>query len=223
MYPEVYGLAGERHQIGANFKEHAEGLEVLRQMRGFPADAAGLRPGDVLTSFNGTPLRGSFMVLIEKILPAAAFGSKATVRFLRAGQEYETEVVVGIPPNFAALAKTSSGARPVGGAPYLKFSKLTVTPPVVSAGQRFNLQIDYTATGQATGPDHTEVQLGFSILEAGKALYTEPPVSLRAPNGALQTRVQHLTAARKPGTYTIRVNLRSRDLTAEASVDFTVR
>jgi hypothetical protein len=220
MYPEVYGLAGEKQQIGVNLAERAEGLEVLRQMRGFPADAAGLRPGDVLTSFNGTPLRVAFIVFVQNIVPTAAFGSKATVRFLRAGQEYETEVVVGVPPNFAALAKTSSGPRPIGGAPYLKLGKLTVLPPVVSPGQNFDLQIDYTATGQAAG---TDVQLGFSILEGGKVFYTEPPVSLGAPSGALQTRVQHLAASRKPGTYTIRVSLRCRDLTAEDVVGFTIR
>jgi Flp pilus assembly protein TadD len=223
MYPEVYGLAGEKKQIGVNMAVHAEGLEVVRQMRGFPADAAGLRPGDVLTNFNGAPLKASPGALVEKLLPAVAFGSKATVRFLRAGQEYETEVVVGVPPNFAALAKATSGPRPIGAVPSLKFGRLTVTPPVVSAGQRFDLQIDYTATGQATGSDGAGVQLGFSILEGGKVLHTEPPVSLGAPTGALQTRVQHLIAAKKPGTYTIRVNLRCRDLAAEESMDFTIR
>jgi hypothetical protein len=223
MYPEVYGLAGEKQQIGAHMEKHAEGLEIVRQMRGFPADAAGLRPGDVLTSFNGASLSVPLIVFVEKILPTAAFGSKATVRFLRAGREYEAEVVVGVPPNFPALAKTSSGPRPVAGAPYLKLGKLTVNPPVVSPGQKFELQIDYTAAGRAPAPDGTDVQLGFSILESGKVLYTERPVSLGAPSGALQTRLQHLTAARKPGTYTIRVSLRCRDLTAEDSVEFTIR
>jgi tetratricopeptide (TPR) repeat protein len=223
MYPEVYGLAGERHQIGGILAQHAEGLEVVRQMRGFPADAAGLRPGDVLTSFNGSSLKASLGAFVEKILPDAAFGSKATVRFLRAGREYETEVIIGVPPNFATLAKASSGPRPVSGAPYLKLVKLAVTPPVVSPGQNFDLQIDYAATGQATGPGGLDVQLGFSILEGGKVSYTERPVSLGAPSGALQTRLQHLTAARKTGTYTVRVSLRCRDLTAEDSVNFTIR
>jgi hypothetical protein len=223
MYPEVYGLSGEKQDFGLIPETHPRGLQIERLIRGFPADVAGLKPGDVLISLNGTSLAVPIADYYFKVLPSAAFGSKSIVRFLRAGSEYEAEVIVGIPPNFAALAKTTSGPRPVSGAPSLKLGKLTVNPPVLSPGQRFALQIDYSAAGIAPGPEGSDVQLGFSILEAGNVLHTERPVSLGPPNGAVQTRLQHLNAARKPGTYTIRVSLRCRDLSAEDSVDFTIR
>ena len=226
MYPEVFGLLGNRPQIGAIVRSHAEGLEVVRQMRGFPADAAGLRPGDVLTAFNGTSLKGTAAAgFQEQILARAEFGSKAAVRFLRSGQEYQTEVVVGVPAQFAALAKSAAGPRPLGAAqgPSLKLVRLEVKPATVSPGARFDLEADYIAAGAPPDANRPGVEFTFSILEGGQVRYSEPPLSLGPPGGARQTRLQHLTATTKPGAYTIRVTLRYRGLTAEDSVNFTIR
>ncbi len=224
MYPEVYGLMGDKRQIGAVIADRPEGLTLLRVFKGFPADAAGLKTGDVLTSFNGTTLKNVPVTdYIGKLLPATAFGSKVNIRFVRAGREHEAEVVVGVPTNFAALVKTTGGARPVAVPPLLQLGRLTVSPPAVSPGQKFDLEIEYTAAAQPAGADGPAVQLEFSILESDRVLHTEKPVSLGAGSGARQTRVQHLAAARKPGNYTIRVSLRYSGLVREGAVDFTVR
>ncbi|MCG5216679.1 trypsin-like peptidase domain-containing protein [Streptosporangium soli] len=59
---------------------------------GGPADKAGLKPGDVITELNGTPVQNSqeLMVQIRSMAP----GDKLSVKFQRGGQEKSTTVVI---------------------------------------------------------------------------------------------------------------------------------
>ena len=234
MYPEVYGLAGSTLQIGTIIRSHPEGLESVRLMRGFPAAVAGLQPGDVMTSFNGNPLKGmSIDVFVKQVLPRATFGSKARVQFLRAGQLYEADVVAGVPADFAAVAKSATAPRPVAAqAPAgrqmaqersLRVVRLTVKPPVVAPGSKFLLEIECVVTDPATTARTVPAQLSYAILSGEKIAYRSSPASLELPNGAAAVRTENLTAAKSTGNYRIRVTLRYQGSAVEESAAFSIQ
>lgn len=64
---------------------------------GGPAAAAGLRPGDVVTTFNGKPIHDvqSFLITVAETRP----GQKAKVRVLRKGRVHELSVAVAERPD----------------------------------------------------------------------------------------------------------------------------
>jgi serine protease Do len=61
-----------------------------------PAATAGIQPGDVLLSWNGTPVNGP--TDLRKLVEKSPVGSRAQVRVQRRGQEIGLEVKVGLRP-----------------------------------------------------------------------------------------------------------------------------
>jgi len=71
--------------VGVEVREHAEGLLVVKPLRGGPAAEAGLESGDVILSIDGTVLSG--MKMAESVdLMKGSSGSRMTVRILREGR-----------------------------------------------------------------------------------------------------------------------------------------
>lgn len=87
------------------WKLPAEGGVVIGTvMPGSPADAAGLRPGDVIISFNEVPLRvkqDREVVGFTKLVRDAGVGKPVPVKLLRDGQPVETTVTLTERPKSA--------------------------------------------------------------------------------------------------------------------------
>jgi S1-C subfamily serine protease len=76
-------------QLGVNGEQ---GAVVARMARSSAAYQAGIRPGDVITSFNGTRVTDSAHFL--RLLADAPIGSTATVGIARGGRHLEVKVRV---------------------------------------------------------------------------------------------------------------------------------
>ena len=73
-----------------------EGALIAGVMRGSPAEPDGIRPGDVLTSVVGSPVKDP-QAMLERIARLAP-GESARVNIRRAGQDYALAVKVGKRP-----------------------------------------------------------------------------------------------------------------------------
>ncbi len=87
-------LEGSYEGIGAYVQENDQGFtEIVRPIEGSPAEAAGLRPGDVVVAVDGEPMAGrSLEEVISYILGPA--GSEVTITFARADETEPFEVAI---------------------------------------------------------------------------------------------------------------------------------
>ncbi|SFC99692.1 serine protease Do [Thiohalospira halophila DSM 15071] len=87
--------------------EQAAGALVAQVVPEGPAAEAGLKPGDVITEFNGEPLpeSGSLPPLVGRSAP----DEEATLTVLRNGEEREIEVTLGELPEEKEMARAHGG------------------------------------------------------------------------------------------------------------------
>jgi len=71
--------------VGVEVKEHAEGLLVVKPLRGGPAEEAGLQTGDIIISINNRELAGMKMGSSVDLMKGSA-GSQMKVRIYRDGK-----------------------------------------------------------------------------------------------------------------------------------------
>jgi serine protease Do len=69
------------------------GVEIKAVMEGSPADKAGIRPGDVLLTYNGEQLLGAQQ--LSRLVQETPPGRHAKVQYWREGKKQSTAVVVG--------------------------------------------------------------------------------------------------------------------------------
>ncbi len=87
-------IQGEFEGIGATVRMNEEGeLVIVAPIEGSPAEAAGLRPGDIVLEVDGKRIKG--MTLLEAVsLIRGPKGTRVRLKILRAGQEpFEVEIV----------------------------------------------------------------------------------------------------------------------------------
>ena len=77
-----------------------------------PAEKAGLKQGDVITSFQGTAIEDA--VTLQRAVTRAAVGSKATMKIMRDGHEKEMTVTIGELPDNPQIAKADMGSSDQG-------------------------------------------------------------------------------------------------------------
>lgn len=81
--------------------DHKGGLIVSTVVPGSPAQRAGLKEGDVITSFDGTPVRAKQdrdVMAFTKLVREAGAGKESTMRVLRGGESLEIKVTLGERP-----------------------------------------------------------------------------------------------------------------------------
>jgi serine protease Do len=72
------------------------GAEIKAVMEGSPADRAGIRPGDVLLSYNGEPILGARQ--LSRLVQETPPGKRVKVQFWRDGKEKTTTLTLGAAP-----------------------------------------------------------------------------------------------------------------------------
>jgi serine protease Do len=72
-----------------------------------PADKAGLKQGDVILSFQGTPIEDA--VTLQRAVTRGSVGSKATITVMREGREKDLTVTIGELPDNPQVAKAETG------------------------------------------------------------------------------------------------------------------
>ena len=74
-----------------------------------PADQAGLKQGDVLMSYQGTPVEDA--VALQRMVTRTVVGTKVPVKVIREGHEKELTVTIGEQPDSAKIAKAETGEK----------------------------------------------------------------------------------------------------------------
>ena len=102
------GLQGLSQDLAASFGlKDAKGALISDVKAGSPADQAGLKQGDVIVSYQGTPVEDG--VALQRLVTRTTVGVKVTLNVIRDGNERELTVRVGEQPDESKVAKTQYG------------------------------------------------------------------------------------------------------------------
>ncbi|WP_367870966.1 PDZ domain-containing protein [Luteolibacter sp. Populi] len=99
---DSYGFLGVHHRSmtypGKDGKPK-RAVEIMTAVEGQPAHAAGLRPGDIITEFNGHPLDVPDPTdEFGRRIRLCGAGRKVTIKFRRAGKPMALQVTTGAAP-----------------------------------------------------------------------------------------------------------------------------
>jgi len=122
--------------------QRPHGALVTRVLEDSPAQAGGLKAGDIITRFNDTPI--DFSSDLPHVVGRVAAGSEADVRIVREGGEMTLEVVVG------ELADRDTGDDPQ-------------PPPADEAPSRIGLQVEPLSEELA---ERLDVSGGVRVVES---------------------------------------------------------
>jgi tetratricopeptide (TPR) repeat protein len=239
MYAEASKRLGEKKIIGIEAAEAQEGIRVARVLKGYPAQLAGLAPGDILVTFNGEALAGVKVAdFAGRIVQAPAFGAEVKATVDRGGKQYDAMIIVGVTPDLAAAAARAAhpavsgagtapppstpGTKPTVASPSVKIERLKVRPDHISAGAPFEVDVDFVVEDPAAGSGSVPMECGYRIQDGQKVLFAPAAAKLEEPNGATRRRTLKLTASRTKGKYSLQVFLHYGGLAAEKSVDFQI-
>jgi Do/DeqQ family serine protease len=150
-----------------------QGVLVADVMKGGPAETAGLRAGDVVVEFAGTPIRE--VPDLQRRVADVKPGQKVRLRVVRDRATVPVTVTVGEMPAEEPALLAQAGAEGFG---------LQVEPLSPSVAERLNLPvsqgvlvIDVAAGGPA---DRAGLRRGDVILEVGKQPVADVPAFARA-------------------------------------------
>lgn len=87
--------------------KNAKGALVSDVKEESPADQAGLKQGDVITAFQGSPVEDA--VALQRLVTRAAVGMKVSVKVIRDGHEKDLTVTIGEQLDTTKVAKAESG------------------------------------------------------------------------------------------------------------------
>jgi serine protease Do len=89
--------------------KEAKGALVSDVKEDGPADRGGLKQGDVIISYQGSPIEDA--VDLQRVVTRTSAGSTVAVKVMRDGREKELTITIGEQPDSAKVAKADSDAR----------------------------------------------------------------------------------------------------------------
>lgn len=117
----------------------------------------------------------------------------------------------------------SVSRQPAAPRPALRINSLEISPAIVPPGAKFDVVADYLVFDPELQEGKVPVQFALAILRDGKVLYSPKAIEIKSPNKEAFKRIEHMTASKEPGRYTVRVTLRYNDTTAQQSAVFEIR
>jgi putative serine protease PepD len=89
----THGLLGATVKDASSDTSDTVGAEINEVTGGGAAETAGLKPGDVITAFNDTPITGSTDLTAQ--VRALAAGTTTSLTYVRGGDAHTTHVKLG--------------------------------------------------------------------------------------------------------------------------------
>ena len=160
----LYGWLGVQIQdinesLAAYFRlPDQHGVAVVSIVRGSPADQGGLRPGDIIRTFEGQPVKDA-RTLVQKV-SYAAIGERITLGVLREQRELTVTVAIGRRPDEAVVAAADVSLSPQPEA--VEWRGMVIGPLTEELGRRLGLAV-------AVGVVVLNVQPGSAADAAGLA------------------------------------------------------
>ncbi|HTY59211.1 MAG TPA: DegQ family serine endoprotease [Bacteroidota bacterium] len=138
-----------------------------------PADKAGIRHGDVITTFNGVPVENA--VQLRNLVAEAEPGSKASVGVLRDGSAKEFTVELGERPKNLAAANGKESAPEERSAEKFGLSVQDLTPAVAQA---LGYKNDKGVIVASVKPESAAYEAGIQKNDLIKEINREPVSSV---------------------------------------------
>jgi serine protease Do len=97
------GIQDLNHDLSKSFGiKDAKGALVSDVREDGPADQGGLKQGDVITSYQGSPVEDA--VALQRMVTRTPVGSKVSVKIMRDGREKELTITIGEQPDTVKTA-----------------------------------------------------------------------------------------------------------------------
>jgi serine protease Do len=104
------GLQDLNQDLAKSFSlKDSKGALISDVKEDSPADQAGLKQGDVIVQYHGTPVEDG--VALQRLVTRTPVGSKVPVKVMRDGQDHELTVRIGEQPDQEKVAKVDVGER----------------------------------------------------------------------------------------------------------------
>jgi len=227
MYVEANRAVGERKLIGVDLRAIAGIVQIRYVFPNGPAQLAGLQAGDVVMAIDEKPVDS--IQTFSTIIDGAPPGSTLPFRVTRNGSVVEGNVIIGIPANLPELAAAANSPAPAAPSPptvspspptaaprILTINRVDVKPSTVAPGERFSLEVSYTAPAKST------VSFSYSIRSGQQKLFTSGRQMLEGGSPEAMVIKKTLTATKTPGNYTIEVQMSSNEARAAREAALTV-
>jgi membrane-associated protease RseP (regulator of RpoE activity) len=148
-----------------------------------------------------------------------AGASDACLDCIRANSQQIEQCITGAAqPVPAGVPEQPGGSQATTEAPPppLTLNRVEVKPARVAAGERFTITVSYTAAAGGVP------LFRYAIRSGEQKLFESRPQNLEAGSGEPMFISKTLTAANKPGAYTIRVSLTLDEVRIEREAELTV-
>ena len=102
------GIQDLNQDLAKSFgSKDAKGVLVSDVKDESPAGQAGLKQGDIITTYQGSPVGDA--VALQRQVTKTAVGTKVTIRVIRDGHEKDLTVTIGEQPDATKIAKAEAG------------------------------------------------------------------------------------------------------------------
>jgi serine protease Do len=104
------GIQDLNQDLAKSFRiKEAKGALVSDVKEDGPADQGGIKQGDVITAYQGSPVDDA--VALQRMVTKTAVGNKVAIKVMRDGQEKELTVTIGEQPDTPKTAKADAGDK----------------------------------------------------------------------------------------------------------------
>jgi len=104
------GIQDLNHDLAKSFGiKDSKGALVSDVKEDGPADQGGLKQGDVITSYQGSPVEDA--VALQRMVTSTSVGSKVPVKIMRDGREKELTITIGEQHDTTKTAKAEAGEK----------------------------------------------------------------------------------------------------------------